>query len=82
MHGLLNTILTTIQGNTTTLAGILDEQKRLSDSIIELQQKSFTIEGSVYKVCIVYIVEYIYMYKWNPLFGSGGFTEGNWHHFW
>eukprot|EP00731_Ephydatia_muelleri_P006107 Em0003g355a len=49
LNGLLNTILTTIQGNTTTLAGILDEQKRLSDSIIELQQKSFTIEGSVYK---------------------------------
>ncbi|KAL5488813.1 hypothetical protein EMCRGX_G017817 [Ephydatia muelleri] len=49
LKGLLNTILTTIQGNTTTLAGILDEQKWLSDSIIELQQKSFTIEGSVYK---------------------------------
>eukprot|EP00731_Ephydatia_muelleri_P019479 Em0012g304a len=52
LKGLLNTILTTIQGNTTTLAGILDEQKWLSDSIIELQQKSFTIEGSVYKAMV------------------------------
>ncbi|KAL5477676.1 hypothetical protein EMCRGX_G024501 [Ephydatia muelleri] len=36
MNGLLNT---TIQGNTITLAGILEQQKRLSDSIIVLQQK-------------------------------------------
>ena len=56
LNGLLNIILTTIQGSTITLAGILEDQKQLSDSIIELQQKSFTIEGSAYSVyCGVHI---------------------------
>lgn len=53
LNGLLTTILTTVNGNTVTLAAILEEQKRLSDSITELQQKSFSIEGSVYKVLCI-----------------------------
>ena len=46
----LNALAATVNGNTLTLSSILLEQKKIMDAVKELQQRSFSIENSVFKV--------------------------------
>ncbi|KAL5468845.1 hypothetical protein EMCRGX_G029968 [Ephydatia muelleri] len=46
----LNALAATVNGNTLTLSNILLEQKKIMDAVKELQQRSFSIENSVFKI--------------------------------